>query len=188
MFYRSKSKLGDFSSWPLMAACEKLGALRSAQFIFPSIEGSRKYLGESGVPVVRWQGCSPEKCKSSRLKTCAVHVISVNRSPRSREKIGTGYNRHQSTAHYLATARPYCAWLLSGPLLAIRFSLTAVPFCFFDVFDPCGAKAKKNKTTAEVSAGLRPPPDTAKPLRFASFPLGRLDGGTRSGRRANSVG
>jgi len=24
------------------------------------------------------------------------------------------------------------------PLLA-----TAVPFCFFDVFDPCGAKAKK---------------------------------------------
>jgi len=28
---------------------------------------------KSGVPVVRWQGCSPEKCKSSRLKTCAVH-------------------------------------------------------------------------------------------------------------------
>jgi len=65
-------------------------------------------------------------------------LIIVNGSPVPR-KIGTGKSASEYSA-YLATARPYLHFppFACHPLLA-----TAVPFCFFNEFNPCGAKAKK---------------------------------------------
>ena len=77
---------------------------------------------------------------------------------------------------YLATARPHLHFppFACHPLLG-----TSVPFCFFDVFDPCGAKAK-NKTTARVRRAC----DHRQALPSVLVPhtpLGRLAGGTRIG-------
>jgi hypothetical protein len=67
---------------------------------------------------------------------CTLIVVNGLLVPR---KIGTGKSVSEYSA-YLAAAQAYLHFppFACHPLLA-----TSVPFCFFNLFDPCGAMEKK---------------------------------------------